>query len=260
MEQQVYQEFNQLEGQHWWFRGRRKYLRRLISNFLGVASQSRLLCEIGSGTGGNLPMLAEYGVVDSVEMDDAARRIIEQKNVPGVRSVQGGALPDEITLDGVYDAVFSLDVIEHVEDDLAALMRLRELLSEDGFLFTTVPAYQWLWSAHDEANHHKRRYTKMAYSRLLQRAGFEIRYASYFNSLLFPLAVVDRLASKARPAHEKNKNASLGMPTGWLNALLYGIFGFESKWAGKFRFPFGLSIAIVAVPMLSPASERATTE
>lgn len=260
MEQQVYQEFNELEGQHWWFRGRRKYLRRLISSYLSPSSRARSLCEIGSGTGGNLPMLTEFGSVDAVEMDDNARHIIENKKVPGVRLVQGGSLPDHITLDEAYDGVFSLDVIEHVEDDLAALIRLRELLSADGLLFTTVPAYQWLWSAHDDANHHKRRYTKSAYCELLQRAGFEIRYASYFNSLLFPLAVIERLMSKLKPGRKRNDKATLTMPAGWLNRVFYGIFGIESAWAGKLRFPFGLSIAVVAAPIASSEINTALIE
>lgn len=248
MESKVYQEFNELEGHHWWFKGRRKYLRRLIAHFVSNLDDAAMLCEIGSGTGGNLAMLAEIGQVDAVEMNDAARAWIKQKNIPGVRSVSNGHLPEAIDLDGQYDAVFSLDVIEHVVDDHGALVRLKELLQPGGLLVTTVPAYQWLWSAHDEANHHQRRYTMSAYCALLRRAGFDIKYASYFNTLLFPLAAISRLAQGLFRNADSSKQAMLSVPSPLVNTLLLKIFSIESYIAGKLRLPFGLSIAVVAVP------------
>jgi len=244
MRQQVYNEFSSLEDKHWWFTSRRRYIDKVISRFFTRDPQRLSFCEIGCGTGGNLAMLANYAEVEAVEMNDLARQIVNNKNISGLRKVAAGHLPDNIPLDSKFDGVFALDVIEHVENDLAGLKALKTLLSDDGLLITTVPAYQWLWSAHDVANHHFRRYTKTRYSTLIQNAGYEICYASYFNTLLFPLAALSRLMMSIRA--ERDTDATINMPPRFINRLLAWIFGFERLWAGKVFMSFGLSIIVVA--------------
>jgi len=244
MQPEVYEKFNEVEGVHWWFKGRRRFLKALLSRYLRK-DKDLTLFEVGSGTGGNLPLLAEFGRVDACEMNDVARSMIETKNIKGVAKVYGGYLPDNLPTTGKYDAVLSLDVIEHVEDDLAGLKALKEHLSDDGTLILTVPAYNWLWSEHDVANHHHRRYTIQAFCNLVEQAGFTIKHASYFNTLLFPLAVIERVSSRLRK--QAGEDAGLVVtPAKPLNRALLEIFSLESKWAGKMSMPFGLSIAVVA--------------
>jgi SAM-dependent methyltransferase len=254
MEPHVYQEFNRLENQHWWFRGRRSYLESLIRKILGhrtvnLAEPTLEFCEVGSGTGGNLPMLSKFAIVDAVEMNDEAREIVIAKKIKRVRSVFSGFLPENMTHSAKYDAVFSLDVIEHIDDDQAALLKLAEYLKEDAWLITTVPAYQWLWSAHDDANHHKRRYTKTKYCDLLKSAGYEVYYASYFNTLLFPLAAISRLIGRLSSNSDQQAYSGLSLPIKPINALLQFLFGLESYWAARLSMPFGLSIVVVAKKM-----------
>lgn len=246
MEQHVYDQFNQLEQQHWWFCARRKYLDQVIKTLQFKNDKPHQFCEIGSGTGGNLPMLCHYADVDAVEMNDDARNIIQQKQIAGVQNVLSGHLPDNMSLDKKYDAVFSLDVIEHVEDDKAALVQIKNYINEDGWLVTTVPAYQWLWSAHDEANHHKRRYTKADYCDLLESAGYDVVYASYFNTILFPLAVLERVFSQIKSSKENAQESVVKLPGKLINSIFTFLFGLESNWAGKLRMPFGLSVVVVA--------------
>lgn len=252
MEQEVYLEFDRLEGKHWWFRGRRKYLksliRRLYSRFISEGAELNF-CEIGSGTGGNLSMLTEFATVDAVEMNELARELIRQKKNERVRGVQFGSLPDSIPLQGRYDGVFSLDVIEHVEQDLMAIKQLAKLVKPNGYIITTVPAYQWLWSQHDVANHHKRRYTLKRYRSLFIEAGLEVHYASYFNTLLFPLAVLGRIGSRIKP--RSNDQAVISMPGFFLNSVLHSLFSLESYWAARAKIPFGLSIVVVATTATS---------
>ena len=246
MEQHVYDQFNELEEQHWWFSARRKYLDKIIKSLQFNHNEAHKFCEIGSGTGGNLAMLCRYAKVDAVEMNDDARKIIERKQIAGVQNVFSGYLPDNMPLKKKYDAVFSLDVIEHVEDDQAAVAQIKQYLRDDGWLVTTVPAYQWLWSAHDDANHHKRRYTKTQYCSLLESAGYDIVYASYFNTILFPLAVLERFFTRLVSGNENNDHAVLKLPSKLINTVFTILFGLESNWAGKLRMPFGLSIVVVA--------------
>lgn len=245
MESHVYEQFNELENQHWWFKARRAYLERLIGGIFpqGQANKSLEFCEIGCGTGGNLALLSKFAVVDAIEMNENARNAVQAKNIEGLRSVNAGYLPDNLSLKQEYDGVFALDVIEHVEADAAAVKAICRTVGDDGYFISTVPAYQWLWSPHDVANHHKRRYTLKQYTNLLEQSGFKIQYKSYFNTLLFGLAVVDRLLSKNA---KKDEPASLSLPSKPVNSILEFVFRLERLWAGKFSMPFGLSIVIVA--------------
>lgn len=249
MESHVYDQFNQLEGSHWWFSARRAYLKTIIKRlFPDFKTKDKLeFCEIGCGTGGNIALLSEFAVVDAIEMNDEAREFVKNKKLGGLRHLDSGHLPDNINLEHKYDAVFALDVIEHVEDDANAIKALDRLIAPDGYLVTTVPAYQWLWSSHDIANHHKRRYTLGQYTKLLKKAGFKIKYKSYFNTLLFPLAVIDRLVSrKPGSADAEIVDATIELPSKPINGLFKFIFKLERIWAGRISMPFGLSIIVVA--------------
>lgn len=245
MDQSLFSEMAELESKHWWFVARRAYLYRLIEKYLAIDSQQKL-CEIGCGTGGNLKMLSEFGSVDGVEINESAKKIAESLKTKNETNIFQGHLPDAIPLKGFYDGVFSLDVIEHIENDLEAVKALKELANENGRFIFTVPAYQWLWSWHDEVNHHYRRYTKKSFCDLLEQAGLNVRYASYFNTLLFPLAVVKRITEFLVPKRLRNQNWDVQMPSSWLNKLLESIFKLECYWAGKLSIPFGLSIVVVA--------------
>lgn len=246
MQQDVYQEFNELEGRHWWFRGRRQFLRKLIEKCFTQKS-NLAFCEIGSGTGGNLPMLASYAKVDAVEMNPIALKAIEGKNIQGVAKIVSGFLPDGLPELDTYHGVFALDVLEHIDDDVASLDKIFELIKPGGYLVATVPAYQWMWSQHDVANHHKRRYTRAQFVDRVRQAGFQVEYASYFNSFLFPLAAVVRMLDReTKSGANAETTRTLSLPPNWLNGLLLFIFRIESLWAGKLRIPFGVSIAITA--------------
>lgn len=244
MEQRVYSEMFNLEGKHWWFVARRAYLKQVISKFY-KDKRGLQFCEIGSGTGGNLKMLSEYAVVDSVEMNDESRQYIVDKNLPGVRYVSAGHLPYDLPYNDHYDGVFLLDVLEHVEDDRAALREIKSLMKEDTYLTLTVPAYQWLWSEHDVVNHHHRRYTRKKLSQMVTQEGYEICYSSYFNSILFPLAAINRVTNKFRKNAEV-KNTTLSMPKPIVNSIFQRLFEMEKLFPTQCSVPFGLSIIVVA--------------
>ena len=98
--------------------------------------------------------------------------------------------------DGAYDLVAILDVIEHIDEDVAGLQRAGRKLKPGGRILITVPAFPWMWSAHDVVNHHKRRYTRRTLKALVADAGLKLEMMSWFNSLLFPLAAAARLAGR----------------------------------------------------------------
>jgi SAM-dependent methyltransferase len=239
MERVVYQQMAELDQRHWWYRARRRVLADLIRREVRPPADAAIL-EIGCGTGHNISMLTQFGRVDAVELDDEARALAERRLG---RAVMSAPLPE---LAGVptrhYDIVGAFDVIEHIDDDGAAIEAIASTLKAGGKFVMTVPAHQWMWSAHDTVNHHKRRYSKAALRRLIEGSPLKLQKLGYFNSLLFPLAVAERLASKARGKDE----ADLKLPMAPLNAALEWAFAAERHLVGRVPLPPGLSLFAVA--------------
>ncbi|HEX2559050.1 class I SAM-dependent methyltransferase [Phenylobacterium sp.] len=238
MERAVYDRMRELEQAHWWFVGRRELLGQVIGR-LGLRQEAKIL-EVGCGVGGNLPLLGRFGSVEALEPDAESRSYVSAKlGVP----VADGRLPDGLPYEpGAFDAVCGFDVLEHVEEDAASTRKLAELVAPGGYLVATVPAYRWMWSRHDELHHHRRRYTKDEFEALFSAAGLKIVKASYFNTLLFPLAVAARLAKRVLGLKGEDDR----MPPGWLNRILTRVFRWEAGWVARGALPFGLSILVVA--------------
>jgi len=239
MERVVYDQMAELDQRHWWYRARREVLAALIRRAAPPPPNARLL-EIGCGTGHNLAMLAQFGAVDALELDDQARTIAEQRLG---RPVLSSPLPE---LAGVatrhYDLIGAFDVIEHIADDAAALASIAARLKPGGKLVMTVPAHAWMWSAHDVVNHHLRRYSKSALRRLIAGSPLKLERIGYFNSLLFPLAMAERLSSRLRGKDE----ADLKLPPAPLNAALEKAFAAERHLIARVPLPPGLSLFAVA--------------
>jgi SAM-dependent methyltransferase len=239
MERVVYQQMAELDDRHWWYRARRRILADLIRREAQPPPNARIL-EIGCGTGHNLAMLGEFGHVDGLELDDEARALSERRLG---RSVMSAPLPE---LAGVpnrhYDLIGAFDVIEHIDDDHAALASIAAKLKPGGKFVMAVPAHQWMWTAHDVINHHKRRYSKRALNTLVDSSPLRLDKIGYFNSLLFPLAIAARAASKLRGSD----NADVTLPPAPLNTALEKIFGAERYLVGRLPLPPGLSLFAVA--------------
>jgi SAM-dependent methyltransferase len=239
MERVVYDTMADLDQRHWWYRARRHVLSSLIRRLVKPPANASIL-EIGCGTGHNLAMLGEFGRVDALELDERVRSVAEQRLG---RQVMNAPLPE---LAGVperkYDLIGAFDVIEHVDDDRTAVASVASRLKPGGKLVMTVPAHQWMWSAHDVVNHHKRRYSKRALKRLIETSPLRLDAIGYFNSLLFPVAVAERLSSKIRGKDE----ADLSVPPAALNAALERVFAAERHLVGRLPLPPGLSLFAVA--------------
>ena len=239
MERVIYDRMAELDELHWWYRARRQVLAALIRRTMTLPATARIL-EVGCGTGHNIQMLEQFGKVDGIEIDPEARTFAEKRLG---RKISSAALPElpEIKR-GHYDLVAALDVVEHIDDDRAAIDGLASCLKPGGKLLVTVPAHQWMWSAHDELNHHKRRYSKRQLSELIHGSPLKLDSIGYFNSFLFPLAVGARLA--ARMTGRGGGDDSL--PPKPVNYAFERAFAAERRLIGKVPLPPGLSLFAVA--------------
>lgn len=239
MERVVYQQMAELDDRHWWYRARRRIIADLIRREVSPSKDAQIL-ELGCGTGHNLAMLAGFGHVEGLELDEEARALSEKRLG---RRIMSSPLPElgEVP-DRHYDLIGAFDVIEHIEDDHAALASIATKLKPGGKFVMTVPAHQWMWSAHDVVNHHKRRYSKSRLKTLVDGSPMKLERVGYFNSLLFPLAVAERGASRLRGKND----ADVKLPPAPLNAMLEKLFETERYLVGRLPLPPGLSLFAVA--------------
>jgi SAM-dependent methyltransferase len=186
-----------------------------------------------------LGMLVEFGPVTGLDMSEKAAAHCRRRFGDQV-DVQVGRIPADLT--GSPEVVTAFDVLEHIDEDLAAVRAVHDALPEDGLFVCTVPALPFLWSRHDEVHHHHRRYTRRTLANLLRQGGFRVERLTYFNSFLFPLAAGIRLFHRLRPPASAS---DLALPPAPLNAVLTSIFASEGRLLRRASLPVGVSLLAV---------------
>ncbi|MDQ2936363.1 MAG: class I SAM-dependent methyltransferase [Acidobacteriota bacterium] len=250
MEHHTYAIMRRVEEKHWWFAGRRQiiksFLERLFSdtdkNNAANAGQHAFtkILDVGCGTGANLEMLSQFGQAQGVDVSAEALSFCRERGLGNVKQGQAEALPYE---DDSFDLVTGLDVVEHLDDDLAGLKEMRRVLHRGGQALLFVPAFMFLWGVQDDVSNHRRRYTLPGLKRVVRQAGFEVERATYVNISFFTPILLGRLLMRAlrlRPESENN------ITIGFLNGVLGKILGAESLALRYLNFPFGVSIICVA--------------
>jgi SAM-dependent methyltransferase len=235
MERAVFDRMAELDSRHWWFVARRRILGDLIAREVPLPAKARIL-EIGCGTGHNFEMLGRFGTIDALEIDEGARALASSRLG---REIGTAPLPELTGVpDGAYDLIALLDVLEHIEEDQASLASIKRKLAPGGRILITVPANEWMWSAHDAAHHHHRRYSKAGLRKVIDSAGLKIETLTYFNTLLFPLAAAARIAGKLMGKKESDDT----LPPAPVNSLFGAVFGLERHLVGRVPLPAGVSL------------------
>jgi SAM-dependent methyltransferase len=220
---------------HWWFRGRRAIVLAVLQRML-TPGRHRLL-DLGCGSGNVLEALGCFGEAVGMEADES---LAAAGRAAGL-DVRHGMLPgDRVVPVGWPDVVLLLDVLEHMDDE-AALRAAHVLLQPGGLLVATVPAYPWLWSAHDVALGHRRRYTARRLRAVVGAAGFTIASLTYFNTLLLPGIALVRVLKRLRGSNRHD----LARPPALANAVLARMFALEAAVLPRCPLPCGASLLVV---------------
>ncbi|HUQ93275.1 MAG TPA: class I SAM-dependent methyltransferase [Bryobacteraceae bacterium] len=241
MEPQEYQTLFQLEETYWWYVARRRLVRDMLEDACGHR-KDRLLLDIGCGTGANATVLSQFGTVLLLDASQAALNCCQARGLKNVMASNG----EHIGLRSEsLDVVTALDVLEHVDRDVDSMREILRVLKPGGMLLITVPAFGFLWSEHDEALHHRRRYTMGEMRNKLAASGFETVRATYFITSLFAPIVVMRVWQGIFKKNVQPKTSHVILP-GWINRLIEGILEIERHICRRMNLPFGVSIVTVA--------------
>jgi SAM-dependent methyltransferase len=232
-----------LEGEHWWFVGRRTILLHLLDRVLGTNGKERRILDLGCGTGTMLQHLDRYGLAEGLETDEAMVGSCHARGLSRVRLASPPPLPYDSES---FDLITLLDVLEHIEDDRAILREVARALRPGGLLLLTVPAYQLLWGPQDIASEHKRRYRASQVKERIEEAGLEAKRLTYFNTLMFPPVAAIKLIRRVMPRDSERSDCEMSRP-GRLNDFLARVLGSESQMLDRVDFPFGGSVLCVAV-------------
>src|ERR1043165_9149320 len=232
MQQHTYAIMDEVEGSHWWFVGRRKILESFLDSIVeklnaeptkvGTPKKLRIL-DVGCGTGANLEMLSQYGDAEGVDVSDEALEFCRKKGLTARKGL-AETLPFD---DETFDITTALDVIEHLDDDVAGLKEMFRVTKRGGYSLIFVPAFMWLWGVQDDISHHRIRYTKRQSVERLEKAGYAVERSTYANLTFFPPILAGRALMKLtgiKPESENNVNVFA------LNGIFGSLFGAERYW------------------------------
>ena len=242
MQQHTYAIMDRVEDSHWWFVGRRAILESFLKTICSrlQTPDSRLsILDVGCGTGANLEMLSAFGEAEGVDVSDEALEFCRRKGL----TVQKGLAEKLPYEDGSFDVTTALDVVEHLDDDIAGLKEMYRVTKSGGYSLIFVPAFMWLWGVQDDISHHRIRYTKKEIVGRLKEAGYEVERATYANFTFFAPILGGRTIMRItgiKPESENNITISA------LNGVFGKLFSAERHILKNFDFPFGVSIVVVA--------------
>ncbi|MEZ0230383.1 MAG: class I SAM-dependent methyltransferase [Planctomycetota bacterium] len=230
-----------VERDHWWYRGRRQLLRRLLPTLVpsrvNDAREPRIL-DVGSGCGVNAETLARYGRPVLLDRSSDALEFARDRGV--CCQGDGERLPFRT---GSFDLVCALDILEHLDDDRAGMRELARVVAPGGKLLVMVPAFEVLWGPQDDSSLHRRRYSKRALVALARAAGLGVDRAWFFNLVLLAPIFAARKAITLLRLGVENEN-EINTPV--LNGLLERIFGADARLSLSLDYPAGVSLALVA--------------
>lgn len=241
MEEREYVTMAAVEDRHFWFVAMRAVVRDAFLG-LGLPADARVV-DLGCGTGGTMKALRGLARFAGLDMSPAAARFAARRTGDVVLC---GVATDLPLRDASVDAVLALDVFEHIPDDGRAVAEVRRVLKPGGALVATVPCHPALFSEHDRALHHVRRYTREGFLALLRGHGLTPVRATWTDTTLFPLVAAIRWLGRVRGAHPAGARSDASRPVGPLNVVLKQVMMMERRFLRRRDLPWGLGLLVVA--------------
>ena len=187
--------------------------------------------------------MKEFGSVLGVDLSESALSYCRKR---GIEQLLRASADDLKTVPAdKYDVVTALDIIEHIEDDSKALLEFNRVCKSGGYVLITVPAYNFLWSNHDIALSHRRRYNRKELEEKVSKAGFKTVKTTYFITFLLPVIFIFRIFQKM---FQKNKipDTAYIMPPVFLNVIFIMILRIEANLIRFLNLPAGVSLICIA--------------
>jgi SAM-dependent methyltransferase len=240
MNNNEYQKLYNFENFYWWHIGRRHIIQSLLSK-IPLEQNSKIL-DAGCGTGGNIKILSRFGKVVGIDSSPEAIKFCEKR---GFKNVKLGNIENTDFSDNSFDLIVALDILEHLNNDVGALKEFHRILKKDGYILTSVPAYQFLWSEHDVALHHKRRYSIKGFNYCLSKANFQTVKKTYAIAFTAPVVFIYRIIQKIFPVFNKKSSNYVILPIPLNNFFIF-LLRTEAFLLKYINFPFGISIIHIA--------------
>ncbi len=235
MDSQYGKLYRDLYQRHWWWRAREEALVQFLRRAL-KSDPHRNILDVGCGDGLFFDRLSEFGEVEGIEPDD---RLIT-KDGPHASQIRVAPFDKNFRSEKKYGLIVMLDVLEHLEDPASALALAHSLLTQDGRLLMTVPAFQLLWTNHDVINHHRLRYRRSTLFPLLRDARFEVVHSHYWFQWTVPSKFFISTVQKMFPSEPRMPK----IPPSWLNHFLYGFSRLEQKTLGSMGLSVGSTLMV----------------
>ena len=245
------EEFFNIEDWYWWFVGHRRLVASLIRRY--APGPALRILDVGCGSGGTLAAVRDQGSATGCDLSPDALRLCRQRSL----KLLAGARAEHLCFASeVFDVVLSCDVLEHLQRDDRALDEIERVLKPGGVAIITVPAYPWLWSAHDEVVRHQRRYSRRQLMAVLRGAGLRIELLSYAFCLPFPATLAARMGERVRHRPLRPDQTDFIPVPAFVNRILIGLLGVERWLIPRTRLPWGSSLVAVVRKAASPEARR----
>jgi len=242
MQAEEYAKMYHLEDTYWWFQGRKRVVACLLRKVPGFSRGGMRILDLGCGTGLMLEHLSRLHCAVGLDFSPLALEFSRERGAKQLVRADVTALPHD---EAGFDIVTALDLAEHVEDEAALLSEIVRVLRPGGHLILTAPAHPFLWSDHDEALYHCRRYTRTTLRDAMHKAGLEIERLTYCITFTFPLIVLFRFLQRLVSKADQPKTHLIALP-GWANAFLKSTVDFEAFLLGFMNLPVGVTLVAIA--------------